>query len=52
MIKVDEHVLLNHAYFKGLWLYVLDRKTLKVVFEQSYDTITTVPWDTVFGHED
>ena len=50
LIKVDENVLLQHAYFKGLWLYVLDRKTLKVVHEQSYDTITTVEWDTVFGH--
>ena len=39
IIKVDENVILNHAYFKGLYLVVLDRKTLATKFKKAYNLL-------------
>ena len=39
IFKVDDFTVVNHAYFKGLYLVVLDRRTLETVFINSYDTM-------------
>lgn len=38
-IKVDDNWLLKHAYYQGLFLFVLDRRNLQVVFQKDYNTI-------------
>lgn len=41
---VDDHVLLDHAFYMGLYLAVLDRRNLAMVESGFYNT-TTIPWD-------
>lgn len=35
--------MLDHAYFQGLWLIILDRKDLSVVHSKNYKTHTEGP---------
>ena len=39
VVKVDDNLILKHANYKGLYLIVLDRRTLKTVFMKSYNTL-------------
>ena len=32
-------MILNHAYFRGFYLIVLDRRNLKTVLKKNYDTV-------------
>ena len=41
--------MIKHAYFKGLYLIVLDRRTLETVHIGKYNTIQTRDHDTVLG---
>ena len=49
VFKVDNHTILDHAYFIGLYLAVLDRRTLKLEWSEFYNT-TTVPYLHEFGY--
>jgi hypothetical protein len=37
-IKVDDNILLDHAYQQGLHLMILDRRDLSVVHSKNYQT--------------
>ncbi len=39
IIKLNEFTILNHAYFWGLALAILDRRTLKTVHLDTYDLL-------------
>ena len=51
IIKVDDSVILNHAYYRGLYLVVLSRYDLKTVYRGSFNTIKAPEHDTLFGSE-
>lgn len=50
-VYVDGNVLLKNAFFKGLWLIVLNRKDLSLVHSQNYDTMKSGEFETVSGED-
>lgn len=40
VLKIDENVLLDHAFYKGLYLAILDRRDLSLVHSGFYNTST------------
>ena len=40
ILKVDDNVLLDHAFYKGLYLAILDRRDLSLVYSGFYNTST------------
>ena len=41
VFQVDDHVLLDHAFYKGLYLAVIDRRDLSIVETGFYNTSTS-----------
>jgi len=37
-IKIDDNVLLDHAFYIGLYLAIIDRRDLSLAFSEFYDT--------------
>jgi hypothetical protein len=36
---IGDNVIIDHAYYQGLYLILINRTNLEVVFKQSYNTI-------------
>ena len=48
---MDNNTIIDHAFFKGLYLVILDRKTLNVTFNATYDTVTRGSTETILGED-
>jgi hypothetical protein len=52
IIKVDDFTILNHAYYRGLYLVVLSRYDLSTKFRGSFDTVKAPEHETLLGSKD
>ena len=46
--KIDDNVMLDHAFYKGLYLAIIDRRDLTLVEHGIYDT-SKVPGSTILN---